>query len=81
MWVFNIQHCWDFLYILAYDCYDIGVFVFMAGHTRIALQWLQTAKEKANNLDFKKETTISADLNDLIKEIERQVNFLGSSMY
>ncbi|CAG2236365.1 P4HA [Mytilus edulis] len=56
----------------AYDCYNIGVFVFMAGHTRIALQWLQTAKEKANNLDYKKETTISADLNDLIKEIERQ---------
>ncbi|XP_063406262.1 prolyl 4-hydroxylase subunit alpha-3-like [Mytilus trossulus] len=44
----------------------------MAGHTRIALQWLQTAKEKANNLDYKKETRISADLNYLIKEIERR---------
>lgn len=53
----------------------------MTGHTRIALQWLGTAKEKANNLDYKKETTISADLNDLIKQIERQVSFLGSSMY
>lgn len=81
MWVFNIQHCWDFLYILAYDCYDIDVFVFMAGHTRIALQWLQTAKEKANNLEHKKETRISADLNYLIKEIERRVSVFGSWMY
>ncbi|XP_063406559.1 uncharacterized protein LOC134690524 isoform X2 [Mytilus trossulus] len=56
----------------AYDCYDIGKFVYETGYTRIALQWMQTSVDKIKHLNSGKAKEFLADVNEFITEIKRQ---------
>ncbi|XP_052086635.1 prolyl 4-hydroxylase subunit alpha-2-like [Mytilus californianus] len=56
----------------AYDCYDIGKYVYENGLTRIALQWMKASLDKIKHLNSTKAKDFSADLNEFITEIKRQ---------